>query len=51
MPLAPLVLLLSAVLIATGLTIWLLTSAGPMALMIALPIFLTATATLMYLRR
>ena len=51
MPLAPFALLLTSVIIAAGLTVWLLTSAGPMALMLALPLFLIATAALMYLRK
>lgn len=51
MPLAPFAALLLAVIIAAGLTIWILTSAGPLALMIALPLFMTAAAALFYLRK
>lgn len=47
----PLALLLTAVILAASLTIWLITSAGPLAMIIVLPIFLTATAVLMYLRK
>tara|TARA_B110000879_G_C10935877_1_gene417848 strand:+ start:425 stop:544 length:120 start_codon:yes stop_codon:yes gene_type:complete len=39
------------VIIAAGFSIWLITSLGPMALIIALPVFLIATAALMYLRK
>mgnify|MGYP006075285809 CR=1 FL=1 len=51
MPLAPFALLITSVIIAAGFSIWLITSLGPMALIIALPVFLIATAALMYLRK
>ncbi|WP_298863769.1 hypothetical protein [uncultured Sulfitobacter sp.] len=51
MPLAPFITLLLFVIIASGVTIWLMTSAGPTVLMIALPVFLIATAALMWLRK
>ncbi len=51
MPLAPFITLIVFVIAAAGVTIWLIASAGPTALMIAVPLFLIATATLMWLRK
>lgn len=51
MPLAPFLALLFAVLLAAGLTVWLITTAGQMAVVIALPVFLIAAAGLMMLRK
>ena len=44
-------LLIAGVILAAGLTIWMLTSAGPTTLMIALPLFMIAAVTLRLLRK
>lgn len=51
MPPRTLILLLSAVIIAAGLTIWLLTLGGPGFLMAALPIFTIAVLALRLRRK
>ena len=51
MPLAPFAALLIAVIAAAGVTVWLLSFGGQMALMIALPLFLIATAAVTLLRK
>ena len=44
-------LLILGVIVAGGLTVWLLTVAGPTALMVALPLFMIATVALKLLRK
>jgi len=44
-------LMLSAVIAAAALTVWMLTVLGPVALLVALPLFMIATVALRFLRR
>lgn len=51
MPLTPFVALIFAVITAAGVTVWLLSLGSQAVLMIALPLFLIATAALMLSRK
>ena len=51
MPPKTFALLLVAVMIAGGLTVWLLSVAGPTALLVALPLFMLGTVALRFLRK
>lgn len=51
MPLAPFALLLAVVIGAAAATVWLISLFGQIALMIALPLCLIATAALMIARK
>lgn len=51
MPLAPFALILAVVIIAAALTVWALTSAGPLAFSIAVPVLLIATTAVWIWRK